>query len=346
MRKFSSNRPAVKPDHRRAQRGQILVLFTLALVTMIAMVGLVIDGGAAYAQRRSQQNAADVAALAGANALYNGLTNAQAIAVAQGVAGTNSSGNGISGVTVNVTIVNGVVTVDVGAPHRNYFAGVVGQPTWQVSTTASAIAGIPDTARGAAPVIMPIEDFNADGSPKTEYMEGACAPAGCLWDNPQNTDAPNSSTSWTWTVYGNPPNANTSDVASYLQAFGTCGGTAVPDISLSHGEHPDWGQHNGGNHNGAINQGGHCIEGLDVPVPIVGPPVPPATTCSDTSDTDGCFMGWAIFHVVSIEKDGNESDLRGWFLPLDVQYPNLLINTACTMTTCPEVGDPDLHLIN
>ena len=54
---------------RDRQRGQILVLFTLALVAMIAMVGLVIDGGAAYAQRRAQQNAADLAALAGANAL-------------------------------------------------------------------------------------------------------------------------------------------------------------------------------------------------------------------------------------------------------------------------------------
>jgi Flp pilus assembly protein TadG len=336
--------PASSGQRRDAQRGQILVLFTLALVAMIAMVGLVIDGGGAYAQRRGQQNAADVAALAGADALYNGQSNAQAIAVAQGVASTNSFGNGINGVTVNVTIVDGVVTVDVGAPHRNFFAGVVGQPTWQVSTTASAIAGIPDTARGAAPVIMPIEDFNADGSPKTEYMEAACAPLGCLWDNCQPCDAPDGANAWAWTVYGG--NANTNDVANYLESFGTCGGTAVPDVSVSYGEHPDWGQSNQGNHNGAISQAGSCIVGLNVPVPIVGPPVAPATTCSDSSDTDGCFMGWAIFHVVSIEKDGNNSDWRGWFLPLDVQYPNLLINTACTMTTCPEVGDPDLHLIN
>jgi Flp pilus assembly protein TadG len=347
VRRSSSNRRTVTSGSRReTQRGQILVLFTLALVAMIAMVGLVIDGGAAYAQRRAQQNAADVAALAGADALYNGQTNAQAIAVAEGVAGTNSYGNGINGVTVNVAIADGVVTVDVGAPHRNYFAGVVGQPNWQISTTASAIAGIPDTARGAAPVIMPIEDFNADGSPKTEYMEAACAPLGCLWDNCQPCDAPDNATSWAWTVYGDPPNANTSDVAAYLEAFGTCGGTAVADVSVQTGEHPDWGQSNQGNHNGAITQGGDCIEGLDVPVPIVGPPVAPATTCDGSSDTDGCFMGWAIFHVVSIEKDGNESDWRGWFLPLDVQYPNLLINTACTMTTCPEIGDPDLHLIN
>ncbi len=50
----------------RNERGQILVLFALALVAMIAMVGLILDGGSAFAQRRQEQNAADLAALAGA----------------------------------------------------------------------------------------------------------------------------------------------------------------------------------------------------------------------------------------------------------------------------------------
>jgi hypothetical protein len=285
-----------------------------------------------------------VAALAGADAIYNGYTDADAITIAEAVAGTNAYGDGIGGVSVTASVNSGIVRVDIGAPHRNYFAGVVGQSSWQISTTAAAIAGVPNTARGAAPVIMPIEDFNTDGSPKTEYMEANCAPLGCLWDNCQPCDAPDSETSWAWTVYGG--NANTNDVANYLESFGTCGGAAVPDVSVSFGEHPDWGQANQGNHNGAISQAGSCIVGLNVPVPIVGPPIPPKTTCDDTSDTDGCFMGWAIFHVVSIEKDGNASDWRGWFLPLDVQYPNLLITEACTMTSCPEVGPADLHLID
>ncbi len=141
---------------RGRERGQILVLFTLALVAMIAMVGLVIDGGAAYAQRRGQQNAADLAALAAADALYNGRTWAEAQAVAQSVAATNSYSNGVNGVVVTVTRPGDEVKVDVQAPHENYFAGVVGQPTWNVATTASAIAGIPDTAVGAAPMILPI----------------------------------------------------------------------------------------------------------------------------------------------------------------------------------------------
>ena len=62
----SNARPADGSD-----RGQILVIFALGLVAMIAMVGLVLDGGDTFAQRRSQQNAADMAAIAGANAYMN-----------------------------------------------------------------------------------------------------------------------------------------------------------------------------------------------------------------------------------------------------------------------------------
>lgn len=328
---------------RRRERGQILVVFTLALVAMIAMVGLIIDGGAAYAQRRAQQNAADLAALAAADALYNGLSWAQAQAVAQSVAATNSYPNGVNGVVVTVTRPGDEVKVDVQAPHDNYFAGVVGQPTWDVSTTASAIAGIPDTAVGAAPMILPIGDFNADGSPKTEYTEASCSPGGCVWQNCQPCEAPTLVNEWTWTVYG--PNVNTSDVASYMEAFGACGGGEVPDVVVDAGSHPDWGQGNNGNHNGAINQAGHCIIGLDLPVPIVGPPVPPETTCTDSSDTDGCFMGWAMFHVTGIEKNGNAPLFKGWFLPSGVEYPNLKI-TSCSGTSCPDLGTPDLRLTN
>lgn len=50
----------------REQRGQSLVLVALAAVVLVAFVGLAIDGGNAYAQRRIAQNAADGAAVRGA----------------------------------------------------------------------------------------------------------------------------------------------------------------------------------------------------------------------------------------------------------------------------------------
>jgi hypothetical protein len=97
-------------------------------------------------------------------------------------------------------------------------------------------------------------------------------------------------------------------------------------------------------HNGGFKYG-DCIVGLDIPVPIVGPPTPPATTCTNSSQTDGCFKGWAMFHVTGFEKHGNVSKWIGWFLPSGVEYPNLKI-TSCSGTSCPDLGTPDLRLVN
>ena len=49
--------------------GQTIVVFALALTALIAMVGLVIDGGNAFAQQRRTQNGADAAAEAGTTEL-------------------------------------------------------------------------------------------------------------------------------------------------------------------------------------------------------------------------------------------------------------------------------------
>ncbi len=55
----------------RGEDGQMLVIFSLCLVAIIAMTGLVIDGGMTFVQKREQQNVADAAALAGAYAYVN-----------------------------------------------------------------------------------------------------------------------------------------------------------------------------------------------------------------------------------------------------------------------------------
>lgn len=47
------------------QKGQSLVLVALAMVVLVAFVGLALDGGLAYSERREAQNATDAAAMAG-----------------------------------------------------------------------------------------------------------------------------------------------------------------------------------------------------------------------------------------------------------------------------------------
>ena len=55
-------------QHTR-EPAQVIALFAIALLAMLAMVGVVVDGGTLYLQRRTAQNAADAGALAGARVL-------------------------------------------------------------------------------------------------------------------------------------------------------------------------------------------------------------------------------------------------------------------------------------
>ena len=92
-------------------RGQILVLFALGIVAVVAMVGLVLDGGDAFNQRRGEQNGADLAALAGANAYLNTYMSTKDAAgsstAATAAARVSATGNGYtngSSSTVAVTV--------------------------------------------------------------------------------------------------------------------------------------------------------------------------------------------------------------------------------------------------
>src|SRR5687767_5954134 len=66
--------PAVVLDHslagkiriyRRKHRGQAAIIIALCSILLIAVVGLAVDGGSAYTERRKAQNAADAAAMGG-----------------------------------------------------------------------------------------------------------------------------------------------------------------------------------------------------------------------------------------------------------------------------------------
>ncbi|MBI3168695.1 MAG: hypothetical protein HYZ22_09470 [Chloroflexi bacterium] len=50
--------------HKKSERGQALILIVFAIIGLIGMTGLTVDGGIAFSDRRNAQNAADTAALA------------------------------------------------------------------------------------------------------------------------------------------------------------------------------------------------------------------------------------------------------------------------------------------
>jgi Flp pilus assembly protein TadG len=290
------------------ERGQILVIFVLALVAIIAGVGLVIDGGFAFAQRRAEQNAADLGAFAGANALLNG---ADATAAARATAAANGYRHGTGGVTVNVGVTSTTVKVDITGPHANYFAGVVGQPTWNVSVTATALAGVPKKFSGVAPFILSQEIFDpVTGLPYEPYTH----PLAYSKTTGSGSDAPIDVDNMAWTNLGT-GNVSSNDVKDALD------GTAPINADLAINDYV--GQHNNGVHNALFdsNSGSQpsintTLHDTTVAVPIVGPPTAGHTTCNDGTHTVGCFQGWALFHVDSAAKRGGTEDgsITGYFI--------------------------------
>ena len=69
---YSGSR-TIRNTSPRHERGQVLVIVALAMVTIIAMVGVVIDGGYAWGKQRETQNASDAMAKAGAGVLADNL---------------------------------------------------------------------------------------------------------------------------------------------------------------------------------------------------------------------------------------------------------------------------------
>jgi Flp pilus assembly protein TadG len=298
----------------RAQRGQILVVFVLAMVAIIGVIGLAIDGGGAYAQRRDQQTAADLAALAGANDYLLGNNASQAMDRARAISAANDFTNaGSTSVDVAIDTSNGVeLEVTIVSPHRNSFLGALGMPSWDVTTSATALSGFPDTAAGAGPFIFSISAFDDDGSPKyqtaTDFGE-------------TNGDVPTGELDLAWTNYGT-GNVNTTEVSDIIT------GAEVVTEALSYGEYI--GQHNNGNHNSLYGDVDTHLSGKEMPVAIV--------------DAGGNFMGWATFHVNSA-SGGSSKHINGYFLSSFVSAQTTV--TTCANNACPRyLGTYVLKLTN
>ncbi len=157
---------------RQSHRGQIIVLFTLALVGLLLVVGLTVDGGYALAQRRTAQNAADFAAIAGTRVVGEFLTGdttngtdgnvKQAVEAALVANGANVADYAAQYVTEAGTAVGQVgasaipasaqgVVVNASTTWNPYFLGIMGVQHW--SAGANAVAMSPGTNVGVG--VMP-----------------------------------------------------------------------------------------------------------------------------------------------------------------------------------------------
>jgi Flp pilus assembly protein TadG len=142
----------------RARQGQILLLFALFLTVLMGALGLSVDLGVSFAERRAMQNAADAAALAGARVVAKAASTSglSAQSDAATVAGKNAMSIGaidqvscnyvddtdasVGSCSATVPSTATGVTVTVYETHPTYFVRVVpGAPsTVRVSATSTA----------------------------------------------------------------------------------------------------------------------------------------------------------------------------------------------------------------
>lgn len=135
----------MKKEH--LESGQALVLIVFGIIGLVSLTALSIDGGNAFEDRRSAQNAADSAALAGALAYVRGYNITNTVVDAATINGYNNDGTRS---VINISTApapDGVcpggaegleITVDITSNIDTYFAPVIGirQLTNKVSATS------------------------------------------------------------------------------------------------------------------------------------------------------------------------------------------------------------------
>jgi Flp pilus assembly protein TadG len=286
-RLLSAARGARFASRSRAQGGQVLVVFALSLVAIVAMTGLVIDGGATFVQRRDMQNVADAAAMAAGYSYSLDSDTDNARTAARGTAASNGYIHGSGGVTVDVTwdAPGGAgrhFIVTITKPHQNSFAGVIGMSSWAVTTTATVEGGWPNAVTGAMPIIFNQLAFDGNGA----------GPGNDRWyaePDPGAEDVPKDALKFNWTMYCDSCNADSSTVDDLIN-----GGGETQTVSLDDKISPL----NAGAHSTLFSDLSKWI-GKEFSVPVV--------------DDSGLMVGWATFHLTG-SVGGSTKQIKGYFV--------------------------------
>ncbi len=146
---------------KRSSSGQILPVTAILISGMVALTGLVLDGGMIYNVKRRMQTAADAAAMGGAQELFRGNTSL-VVAAARGDSSLNGFTHDVNSttVTVNNPPVNGpragnnlFVEVIISRPVPTTFLRIVNR---QYSTVKSrAVGGLVNYADGCVIALDP-----------------------------------------------------------------------------------------------------------------------------------------------------------------------------------------------
>jgi hypothetical protein len=277
-----------RSDGRRGERGQVLVIFSLGLVAIVAMVGLVLDGGDTFVRKRDQQNVADHAAMAAGYAYaMSGGSSATAASAAWSTAAANGYTNLANGVSISVSLDAAGssarhITVTITKPHANNFAGVVGLSSWNVTTTATVEAGWANGVVGAMPIIFNLSAFQTHGIGPDNAFTYSEPPSG-------SEDIPKTPDTFNWTMYCDNCNADSNTVDTLIVAGGV---NTVVDLSYLITPL------NAGSHATLYSDLATYAVGTDFPVPLV--------------DSNGLMVGFVMFHLTG-SVGGSTKTISGYF---------------------------------
>ncbi|MDI6857201.1 MAG: pilus assembly protein TadG-related protein [Dehalococcoidia bacterium] len=123
------------------ERGQAIVFVAVLMAGLVAVVGLVTDGGLVFSQRRDLQNVADAAALAGAMQLDEDTYRASGAVLLDEAAARQAAVGYLEaegGLTYSVVVRPTRVEVSVSRQASTGFLRVVGINGVEISANASA----------------------------------------------------------------------------------------------------------------------------------------------------------------------------------------------------------------
>ena len=171
---------------RKSEKGQALIIFVFAIIGLVGLTGLAVDGGLAFSDRRSAQTAADSAAWAAALAYGRGQDVNAAV---QAVAATNGYVTDGDTTIVNVTVeasppgecpggaVGEDITIQIQSQVNPYFAPAVGitelrNSVEAVTRSCGSYTAPPYPGNAIISLAPSGIGFNANGTPDWIIKDG------------------------------------------------------------------------------------------------------------------------------------------------------------------------------
>lgn len=217
----------------RDENGQTMIMLTIAFATMIALLGLVFDGGRLYYEKRRVQAAADAGAFAAVQELRRGHRNPDQQVKPAARRDVELNGYTASNATINVAYPNGgnadQVVVTVQSQVATTFMGIFSRGASTVG--ARAVGAI---LLGGDPCVVALRNDDTQGTLRT--TGGASLDAQCgLYTNSSNstsamiaTGASSISATWAGVVGGHSNGAGNYNVTNGIQSDTT--GFDMPEI--------------------------------------------------------------------------------------------------------------------